>query len=348
MLNRPHYIGRFAPSPSGPLHQGSLVAAMASYLDAKAHHGHWLVRIEDVDEGRSVPGAAEAMLALLRSLGMDWDGDVVWQSQRKQLYQAAADKLGAHVYPCGCNRREIADSRLGTAPDGSAIYPGTCRNGLAPGKTMRSLRVRVPDMRVSDMRVSDMRVSDMRVPDAAATAGSIRSPAITGSSPATPASSPAIATDAGLIAFTDRAAGYMEQHLATESGDFVLKRADGFWAYQLAVVVDDAEQGVTDIVRGADLIDSTPRQIYLQHLLGVPTPRYLHVPVVRNADGEKLSKQTGALAVAPDNEGQALRALQAAAAFLQLPIAQTDSISTFWQAAIPAWANRVGLSWAPA
>lgn len=298
---------------------------MASYLDAKAHHGRWLVRIEDVDEGRSVPGAAEAMLALLRSLGMDWDGDVVWQSQRKQLYQAAADRLGAHVYPCGCNRREIADSRLGTAPDGSAIYPGTCRNGLAPGKTMRSLRVRVPDM---------------RVPDAAGTAGII-------SRPATATSSPAIPADAGLIAFTDRAAGYMAQHLATESGDFVLKRADGFWAYQLAVVVDDAEQGVTDIVRGADLIDSTPRQIYLQHLLGVPTPRYLHVPVVRNADGEKLSKQTGALAVAPDNEGQALRALQAAAAFLQLPVAQTDAISTFWQAAIPAWANRVGLSCAP-
>ncbi|ATQ76036.1 tRNA glutamyl-Q(34) synthetase GluQRS [Massilia violaceinigra] len=332
MLNRPHYIGRFAPSPSGPLHQGSLVAAMASYLDVKAHHGRWLVRIEDVDEGRSVPGAAETMLALLRSLGMDWDGDVVWQSQRKQLYQTAADKLGAHVYPCGCNRREIADSRLGTAPDGSAIYPGTCRNGLAPGKTMRSLRVRVPDM---------------RVPDAAGTAGIINSRAIPAGSPATTADIPATPAVAGLIAFTDRAAGYMAQHLATESGDFVLKRADGFWAYQLAVVVDDAEQGVTDIVRGADLIDSTPRQIYLQHLLGVPTPRYLHVPVVRNADGEKLSKQTGALAVAPDNEGQALRALHAAAAFLQLPVAQTDSISTFWQAAITAWAHRVGLSCGP-
>ncbi|NHZ81933.1 tRNA glutamyl-Q(34) synthetase GluQRS [Massilia sp. CCM 8695] len=308
MQNRTHYIGRFAPSPSGPLHQGSLVAAMASYLDAKAHHGQWLVRIEDVDEGRSVPGAGEAMLALLRTLRMDWDGDVVWQSQRKLLYQEAAGKLGAHVYPCGCNRREIADSRLGTAPDGSAIYPGTCRHGLAPGKTMRSLRVRVPDM---------------RVPDAA---GCTASPATTAN------------TD--LITFTDRAAGRVAQHLATESGDFVLKRADGFWAYQLAVVVDDAQQGVTDIVRGADLIDSTPRQIYLQQLLGVPTPRYLHVPVVRNADGEKLSKQTGALAVAPDSEAQALGALQAAAAFLQLPLAPPGSISAFWQAAIPAWAKR--------
>lgn len=297
MPNRSNYIGRFAPSPSGPLHQGSLVAAMASYLDARAHHGRWLVRIEDVDEGRSVPGAADNILALLRTLGMDWDGEVVWQSRRKALYQAAADKLGAHVYPCGCNRREIADSRLGTAPDGSAIYPGTCRHGLGPGKIMRSLRVRVPDR----------------------------------------------AGNADLISFTDRAAGPMAQHLATESGDFVLKRADGFWAYQLAVVVDDAEQGVTDVVRGADLIDSTPRQIYLQHHLGVPVPRYLHVPVVRNADGEKLSKQTGALAVAPEDERQALAALQAAAAFLHLPLTDASSLSAFWQAAIAAWANRIGL-----
>ncbi|NHZ40915.1 tRNA glutamyl-Q(34) synthetase GluQRS [Massilia aquatica] len=298
MPDRNHYIGRFAPSPSGPLHQGSLVAAMASYLDARAHHGRWLVRIEDVDEGRSVPGAADNILALLRTLGMDWDGEVVWQSRRKQLYQAAADKLGAHVYPCGCNRREIADSRLGTAPDGSAIYPGTCRHGLAPGKTMRSLRVRVPDP----------------------------------------------AGNADLVTFPDRAAGPVAQHLATQSGDFVLKRADGFWAYQLAVVVDDAQQGVTDVVRGADLIDSTPRQIYLQHLLGVPVLRYLHVPVVRNADGEKLSKQTGALAVAPEDERQALAALQAAAGFLQLPLAPASSLSAFWQAAISAWAKRIGLA----
>ncbi|NHZ93843.1 tRNA glutamyl-Q(34) synthetase GluQRS [Massilia sp. CCM 8733] len=308
MPNRSNYIGRFAPSPTGPLHQGSLVAAMASYLDARAHHGHWLVRIEDVDEGRSVPGAAENILALLRTLGMDWDGEVVWQSRRKELYQAAAGKLGAHVYPCGCNRREIADSRLGTAPDGSAIYPGTCRHGLAPGKTMRSLRVRVPD----------------------------------------PADKVDSAGNADLIAFIDRAAGPVAQHLATESGDFVLKRADGFWAYQLAVVVDDAQQGVTDIVRGADLIDSTPRQIYLQHLLGVPVPRYLHVPVVRNADGEKLSKQTGALAVAPKDERQALAVLQASAAFLQLPLAQASSVGAFWQAAVPAWAERFGLASAPA
>lgn len=333
---------------------------MASYLDAKAHRGHWLVRIEDVDEGRKVPGAAEAMLALLRTLRMDWDGDVVWQSQRKQLYQGAADKLGAHVYPCGCNRREIADSRLGTAPDGSAIYPGTCRHGLAPGKTMRSLRVRVPDAGVrignpatpasSSVTTATGAVNSagsavtMAASAVNSAAGSVTMASClptTASSSVNTASSPgATGDDAGLIAFTDRAAGRVVQHLATESGDFVLKRADGFWAYQLAVVVDDAEQGVTDIVRGADLIDSTPRQIYLQQLLGVPTPRYLHVPVVRNAEGEKLSKQTGALALAPDSEAQALSALQTAAAFLQLQLAPADSVSAFWQAAIPAWANR--------
>ncbi|MGJ9420043.1 tRNA glutamyl-Q(34) synthetase GluQRS [Massilia sp. CMS3.1] len=283
------YIGRFAPSPTGPLHAGSLVAAVASYLDARAHNGLWLVRIEDIDEGRSVPGADHAILALLDSLGMHSDVEVVWQSRRKDLYAAAADKLGAHAYPCGCNRREILDSRLGVAPDGAAIYPGTCRHGLAPGRSMRSLRLRVPE------------------------AGE------------------------DTITFIDRFAGPRTQHLAHESGDFVLKRADGYWAYQLAVVVDDAEQGVTDIVRGADLIDSTARQIHLQRLLGVPTPRYLHVPVVRNADGEKLSKQTGALAVLPGDEGAALDALLHAARFLGLPLERPASLAAFWQLAIPAW-----------
>lgn len=285
------YVGRFAPSPTGPLHAGSLVAAVASYLDARAHRGTWLVRIEDIDEGRSVPGAADVILQLLHALGMDSDREVVWQSRRKDLYQAAFDRLAAHAYPCGCNRREIADSRLGLAPDGSAIYPGTCREGLAPGRTTRSLRLRVPGQ------------------------------------------------GADLIEFTDRFAGPMRQRLALESGDFVLKRADGYWAYQLAVVVDDAEQGVTDVVRGADLIDSTPRQIYLQHLLGVPTPRYLHVPVVRNAAGEKLSKQTGAVAVEPGDEAGAVAALQEAARFLGLRLEPVASLAGFWQAAIPAWSR---------
>jgi glutamyl-Q tRNA(Asp) synthetase len=284
-VHQSSYVGRFAPSPTGRLHPGSLVAAVASYLDAKAHRGTWLVRIEDVDEGRSVAGAAEAILELLAALGMQWDGEVVWQSRRKHLYQAASERLQGHAYPCGCNRREIADSRLGLAPDGAAIYPGTCRNGLAPGRVARSLRVRVP------------------------------------------------AASDDLIAFDDRLAGHVCQRLESESGDFVLKRADGFWAYQLAVVVDDAEQGVTDVVRGADLLDSTPRQIYLQRLLGVPTPRYLHVPVVRNADGEKLSKQTGAVAVVAG-----LAALLDAARGLGLPVGAPATLAAFWRTAVPAWA----------
>ena len=289
------YVGRFAPSPSGPLHEGSMVAALASYLDARAHHGRWLVRIEDIDEGRNVAGAAEGMLALLHQLGMHADGEVVWQSARKHLYEAASERVARMAYPCGCNRREITDSHLGFAPDGAAIYPGTCRDGLAPGRSARSLRVRVPSA----------------------------------------------AYNADLIEFNDRLAGHVSQRLATESGDFVLKRADGFWAYQLAVVVDDADQGVTDVVRGADLLDSTPRQIYLQRLLGVPTPRYLHVPVIRNSVGEKLSKQTGALAVAPGDEAAAVAALVKAARFLGLDIGAPPSLAAFWQVAVPAWAPKV-------
>jgi glutamyl-Q tRNA(Asp) synthetase len=268
---------------------------VASYLDARAHDGVWLVRIEDIDEGRSVAGAAQGILELLSSLGMESDREVVWQSRRKHLYQAAFDRLAENAYPCGCNRREIADSRLGFAPDGAAIYPGTCREGLAPGRTTRSLRLRVPE------------------------------------------------PGSDVITFTDRFAGCVSQRLASESGDFVLKRADGYWAYQLAVVVDDADQGVTDIVRGADLLDSTPRQIFLQRLLGVPTPRYLHVPVLRNANGEKLSKQTGALAVQPGDQPAALAALLDAARFLGLSGLEADSLASFWQAAVPAWRNLLAL-----
>ena len=285
------YVGRFAPSPTGPLHAGSLVAAVASYLDARANGGTWLIRIEDIDEGRAVPGAAETILEQLAWLGMHSDGEIVWQSRRKAVYEAARQRLAGHVYGCGCNRREIADSRLGVGPDGAAIYPGTCRHGLAPGREARSLRLRVP------------------------------------------------CAGEDVVSFEDRFAGKVSQRLAVESGDFVLKRADGYWAYQLAVVVDDAEQGVTDVVRGADLLDSTPRQIYLQGLLGVPTPRYLHVPVVRNANGEKLSKQTGALAVLPGDEAAGVEALLDAARFLGLPLAGTRpaTLAAFWAAAIPAW-----------
>jgi glutamyl-Q tRNA(Asp) synthetase len=289
------YIGRFAPSPTGPLHAGSLVAAMASYLDAKAHRGIWRVRIEDIDEARTVPGSAEAILDCLQKLGMEWDGEIVWQSRRHSLYQAAYDKLGSHAYPCGCSRRDIADSRTGVASDGAAIYPGLCRNGLPAGKVQRALRLRVPN-----------------------------------------ADDPA-----SLIQFEDRWQGPISQNLAKEVGDFVLKRADGFWAYQLAVVVDDAEQGITDIVRGVDLLDSTARQIYLQRLLGFPTPRYLHVPVVVNDRGEKLSKQTGAL---PLNTSDPLEELYAAARFLQLQIDSAHSVHDFWLQATAQWAQRFSIA----
>lgn len=288
---KPGYIGRFAPSPSGALHAGSLVAALASYLDAKIHHGQWWVRIEDIDQQRSVPGADQQILATLQQLGMQWDGDVVWQSQRQPFYLAAADKLAAHVYRCACSRREIADSRLGLASDGAAIYPGTCRAGVGAGRTPRTLRLRVPD--------------------------------------------PAQAS----IDFTDRLLGQIRQNLAQEVGDFVLQNADGFWTYQLAVVVDDGLQGVTDVVRGADLLDSTARQIYLHRLLQQSVPRYLHLPLVRNPNGEKLSKQTGAAAL---DLRQPLIPLKAAAAVLGLELGLADDLPQFWRMALAAWQGRFG------
>mgnify|MGYP006271334381 CR=1 FL=1 len=288
-----HYTGRFAPSPTGPLHAGSLVAAMASYLDARAHHGRWLIRIEDIDEPRTVTGAAETICSALAVLGMHPDGEVVWQSQRKPGYEAAFGQMGEHVYPCGCSRKEIADSRTGIGSDGAAIYPGTCRDGLAEGKTTRAWRLRVP---------------------------------------------PTMSA-AGVMMFEDRWLGPIRETLSESTGDFVLKRADGFWAYQLAVVVDDAEQGVTDVVRGADLLGSTARQIYLQRLLQLPTPRYMHVPVVNNAQGEKLSKQTGAT---PLDLAKPLDALMLAASRLDLvlPATAATDLASFWASAINAWARR--------
>ncbi len=288
------YVGRFAPSPTGPLHAGSLVAALASYLDARAHHGHWLLRIEDIDEARTVPGAAEDIIATLAAFGMRPDGEIVWQSRRKSLYEAAFRQLGHAVFACGCTRKEIADSRVALAADGAAIYPGTCRTGLAAGKPARAWRLRVPE-----------------------------------------AGDPA-----GMIHFHDRWQGDISEELASAVGDFVLRRADGFWAYQLAVVVDDADQQVTDVVRGADLLESTARQIYLQGLLHVPTPRYLHVPVVANELGEKLSKQTGATALDLQRPVDELRL---AASRLGLPIAgATSTVEEFWRAALPLWSARFG------
>jgi len=254
------YIGRFAPSPTGPLHFGSLVAALASWLDARAASGRWLVRIEDLDRPREQPGAADSILRTLERLGLYWDGPVIFQSRRIALYQGALERLRAQTYWCGCSRREIADSSLGFAADGAQIYPGTCRDGLAAGKTARALRIR---------------------------------------------------TTSEEIRFEDRAQGLQRQSLAEAVGDFVLHRADGQFAYQLAVVVDDADQSITDVVRGADLLDSTARQIYLQRLLGYRQPTCLHVPAVVNAAGEKLSKQTGAAPVDASSKEEILaRALR--------------------------------------
>ena len=235
------YRGRFAPSPTGPLHFGSLLSALGSCLDARRNGGEWLLRIEDVDKPRCSREAADAILRSLDAHGFEWDGVPVWQSRCGAAYAAALATLKASgaAFACGCTRRELGDSQL--APDGAAIYPGTCRDGLPAGKPARAFRLRVDDAR---------------------------------------------------IRFDDAVQGTVVSELARDAGDFVLLRADGLFAYQLAVVVDDAAAGVTHVVRGADLILSTARQIHLQHCLGEATPTYAHLPVVVNAAGEKLSKQT--------------------------------------------------------
>jgi len=253
------YRGRFAPSPTGPLHFGSLVAAVASYADARAAGGEWLVRVEDLDPPREVPGAADSILQALDAFAMQWDGTVLYQSTRSAAYGVALDRLAeaGWTYACGCTRKEIADSaqRAETAAPGELVYPGTCRNGLPPGRAPRSVRLRVDD---------------------------------------------------AVIAFDDAVQGHVRQDLGRAVGDFILRRADGYFAYQLAVVVDDADQGITDVVRGADLLGSTARQIYLQRCLGMPTPRYCHHPVATDSSGDKLSKQTLAAPVDPAHPDAAL------------------------------------------
>ena len=247
----PAYRGRFAPSPTGLLHAGSLAAALASWLDARAHDGTWLVRIEDVDTPRCVPGADTAILNQLASCGLEPDEAPVWQSARAPLYESALARLIEQgvAYPCGCTRSDIAQALAAQdAPrprHGELVYPGTCRDSLH-GKPARATRLR---------------------------------------------------TDGPAIAWHDRRLGPQSQHVERAVGDFVLRRADGLWAYQLAVVVDDAAQGITHVVRGEDLADNTPRQILLQRALGLTTPSYLHAPLVLGADGEKLSKQNGAQAL---------------------------------------------------
>ncbi|WP_459616392.1 tRNA glutamyl-Q(34) synthetase GluQRS [Bordetella sp. 2513F-2] len=286
------YVGRFAPSPSGPLHAGSLVAALASYLDARAHGGRWLLRIEDVDTPRTVAGAAETIMAQLRALSLHWDGEVMWQSRRGDAYQAAFDALAARglVYPCGCTRREIADSaRSAPGADGERPYPGTCRAGLPAGRQARAWRLRVPP---------------------------------------------------GTETFQDRWLGPQQQDVAQAVGDFALRRADGLWAYQLAVVVDDAAQGVTDVVRGADLLGSTARQRVLGRLLGLPLPRVMHVPLVVDPEsGLKLSKQNGAPAL---DTAHPLRCLQQAWRDLGFGPLGAGTPATFLEQAALAWHARFG------
>lgn len=268
------------------MHSGSLVAAVGSYLDAKSHHGEWLVRIENLDPSREIPGASREILNTLESLGMEWDGEIVYQKARYKAYSAALAVLERQqlIYPCRCSRREIMDSMI-VGIDGP-VYPGTCRG--------RSLYEGCPGAR-------------------------------------------RVRTDDDLIEFKDALQGTVRQRLESDIGDFVLRRADGAFAYQLAVVVDDAEQGITHVVRGGDLLNSTPRQIYLQRLLAYPTPSYLHLPVVVNAHGEKLSKQTLAT---PIDASDPVPHLMTAIRFLgQKPPAELikDNVASFWQWAKENW-----------
>jgi len=278
-----NYVGRFAPSPSGPLHLGSLVAALGSWLDARHHHGAWLVRIEDLDTPRNQIGAEEQILECLNAHGLQWDGSVVRQSERLPLYQSTLQQLiqSDIVFPCACSRREIEDR--------GGIYPGTCRNGIPEGKVGKSMRIRSPNQ---------------------------------------------------TWEFEDRGFGLHAEQIAITTGDFVLKRADGVFSYQLAVVVDDIEQGVTHIARGADLLTSTPRQLFLYSALAALPPTYLHLPLIKSANGQKLSKQNFAPALNHDTPIQnlllALHTLQAA---FNVPVheAPTSSLNTLLEWAIAHW-----------
>lgn len=270
------YRGRFAPSPTGALHFGSLVAAVGSYLDAKTHGGQWLVRIEDLDPPRVVPGAADDILRTLEAFGFEWDGPVVYQSQRLEAYEDAVSDLLARglAYPCGCSRKDIA--LIGQVGAEGPIYPGTCRNGLPKGKEARAIRLR---------------------------------------------------THAEPITFEDQIQGIITQSVEKEVGDFVIRRADGHFAYQLAVVVDDAWQGITHVVRGADLLHSTPRQIQLQVLLNLDISCYAHLPLVLDESGQKLSKQEKSRRI---DQHSALNALQEALEFLNHQTSGTTNIENLW------------------
>jgi glutamyl-Q tRNA(Asp) synthetase len=283
-VNSAPYVGRFAPSPTGPLHAGSLVAAVASWLDARAADGRWLVRMEDLDRPRCEPGAADTILRQLDAYGLFWDDAVLYQSQRDDAYAAALDELRTQdaVFACSCTRSQLAQAPRNA--EGEIIYPGTCRLRAPASTSTPAWRVRVEGVSAH---------------------------------------------------FHDRIHGSLQQDLAREVGDFIVRRADGLFAYQLAVVVDDAFQGVTHVVRGADLLWNTPRQIHLQTLLGLPTPSYAHVPLITNAAGQKLSKQTRAPAL--PERGRSIVLMQALAALGHPPPADLTGAAP---AELLAWARR--------
>lgn len=295
------YRGRFAPSPTGELHAGSLVAALASYLDARVHQGEWLLRIEDVDGPRCIEGADKVILKQLQLCGLHWYGNVIYQSQRATHYQQALENLLAKdlVYPCGCTRKEIEENQallgLDLSRNKAAVYPGTCREGLQ-GKQARAWRFNVH-------KWSELRASP-------------------------------------VVHWTDRRLGPQSQNVLEEVGDFVLKRADGLWAYQLAVVIDDAKQGITHVVRGEDLSDNTARQILLQEALGLPAPHYLHTALVLGANGEKLSKQNGAMALNLSSDTAICQSLISAALILGL-CTKSGALNALEQlpSALAHWAN---------
>lgn len=280
------YRGRFAPSPTGLLHLGSVFCAMSSWLDARAHEGEWIVRIEDIDPYRDIPGAGQAILEQLAAFDLVSDRPVMYQSDHLDLYEAAFQKLRktGNVYGCCCSRHDIlkADKQLGLAP---GVYPGTCRNGTH-GRPVRSWR---------------------------------------------------FLTNHEIVTFQDRRCGLYKQDVQKSVGDFLIHRADGCWAYQLAVVVDDAEQGVTNIVRGEDLLDNTPRQILLQKALGAMTPNYLHIPLILDAHGDKLSKQNGAMPVNLENPLAVVELLWRKAGF---PAIGAENLSSFWRQAIGLWKEK--------
>jgi glutamyl-Q tRNA(Asp) synthetase len=304
-LPHPHYRGRFAPSPTGPLHAGSLASALGSWLDARANQGTWLVRIEDLDTPRCIAGMDQHILAQLQACGLTWDEEVIWQSQQLSVYQNALETLYSdrQIYPCTCSRQQITSALSSQgklrARNQEQIYPGTCRN-------RHVWQAQLPEA----MLPSAWRLGIQ--PDQA-------------------------------ICFSDAEFGLQEQNLNADVGDFVLRRADGIFAYQLAVVVDDARQGITHIVRGADLLSNTARQIYLQGVLGLPTPQYRHLPLVLDPHGEKLSKQTQATEINTKSDVAVLQALQAAALHLGLKgmsDGQGQTIAEWLLQATHAWTDR--------